>query len=115
MNLTRQLYLDQATVAGKSPARGHFISGENVHAASAVQPLIIRPKPGPRIQAGHPRLDAVCYLRRRQQFTSIVEDPYLVAMANATRLGVSRVKPEPVVRQRLEAGDVVQCGIDSGL
>ena len=99
MNLTRGLYLDEASVAGKGPARGHFIFGENVHATPVVQALIIRPKPGPRIQAGHANHDTVCYLRRRQELTSIIEDPHLLTTVNATGLGVSRVNPEPVVGQ----------------
>ena len=99
--LGRDFYLHETTIAGKGAARGHFISGQDIDAASSVQSLRVRVKPSTRVQAGYSRHDAVCDFSSREQLASIVEHPDLITGADAPRLGVSGVEPDRVIGQRL--------------
>jgi hypothetical protein len=99
-HLSGDFYLNEATVAGKGAARGHCIRGEDVHAASSVKSLGVRAKPSARVQASHPRHNAVCNVSSHEQLASIIEHSDLVAGVDTPRLGVSGVEPNCIVGQQ---------------
>ena len=100
-HLSHNFYLNKTTVVGKGAARGHFVSGEDIDAASSVQPLRVRAKPSARIQARHSGHNAVRNFGNREELASVIEHPDLIAVIDAPELGIDGVEPDRVVGQRL--------------